>query len=111
MTSHSRCGYAAICSSPLNWGEKLKSINLGCAAPLLLRVLHFMVSAWVIRSKSVLARILNDFRRLLKVMGVESKLTSPTGPRSVRSASDSVPTRLLWQLERHAEMGTGKKKG
>ena len=70
-----------------------------------------MVSAWVIRSKSVLARILNDFRRLLKAMGVESKLTSPTGPRSVRSASDSVPTRLLWQLERHAEMGTGKKKG
>ena len=44
-------------------------------------------------------------------MGIESKLTSPTGPRSVRSASDSVPTRLLWQLERHAEMGTGKKKG
>ena len=61
--------------------------------------------------KSVLARILNDFRRLLKVMGVKSKLTSSTGPRSVRSASDSVPTRLLWQLERHAEMGAGKKKG
>lgn len=69
-----------------------------------------MVSAWVIRSESVLARILNDFRRLLKVMGFESKLTSSTGPGSVRSASDSVPTRLLWQLERHSEMGAGKKR-
>lgn len=48
----------------------------------MLQVFYYMVSTCVIRNESVLARILNDIRRLLKVMGVESKLTSSTDPGS-----------------------------